>query len=203
MNPKLLSAFLVAVAIGLAGCESGKQAEKEMAPATESNADKPAVAEAVVMTAEATVTAINHDTRDVTLQDSDGNTTEIVVGEEVKNLPQVEVGDVVTVEYMEAVTIEVMGPDGAEPAAAGAAAMGTAEPGKKPAGAEVQELVVVAVIEAIDEENEQVTLKGPEGNSRTVKVRNPANLEKVAVGDKVMFTFTRALAISVTEKPAG
>lgn len=202
MKLKLLSVGLAALVIGLYGCESGTQAEKEMAPATESTAEKPAVGGAVVVTMEATVAAVNQETREVTLKDAEGNTQEIIVGEEVKNLPQVEVGDTVTVEYMEAVTIEVLGPEGVEPAAAAATAMGTAEPGQKPGGAEVQEMVVVAVIEAINKESEEVTLKGPEGNSKTVKVRNPANLEKVAVGDNVMITFTRALAINVTETPA-
>ena len=63
------------------------------------------------------------------------------------------------------------------------------------------ELSVVATIDAIDKDAETVTLKGPEGNTKTVKVRNPANLEKVAVGDQVMITLTRAVAVDVTEAP--
>ncbi len=200
MKLKILSVCLAALVIGIAGCDSGKQAEAEKAPTTGMQEQKPAVGEAVLLTMEATVAAINHDTREVTLENAEGKTVEITVSEDVKNLPQVEAGDTVTVEYMEAVSVEVMGAEGVEPGAAAATAMGTAEPGERPAGAEVQELVVVAVIEAIDRENEQVTLKGPEGNSKTVKVRDPANLEKVAVGDNVMITYTRALAINVTEK---
>jgi hypothetical protein len=61
---------------------------------------------------------------------------------------------------------------------------------------------VVATIEAINKEKETVTLKGPEGKMKTVKVRNPANLEKVAVGDRVMITLTQAVAIDVTGAPA-
>ena len=96
----------------------------------------------------------------------------------------------------------MLGPDEAELGAGAVTAAGTAEPGEKPAGAEITEMTVVAVIEAIDKENEQVTLKGPQGGTKTVKVRNPANLDKVAVGDKVRITYTRALAVNVTEQPA-
>lgn len=200
MKLMVLGALVAALVIGIAGCGSDEQAGMEKSSSAEMQEQKPAIGEAVMLTMEATVAAINHDTRDVTLKNADGETVEITVSEDVKNLPQVEVGDIVTVEYMEAVSVEVMGAEGMEPGAAAAAAMGTAEPGERPAGAEVQELVVIAVIEAIDKENEQVTLKGPEGNSKTVKVRDPANLEKVAVGDNVMITYTRALAINVTEK---
>jgi len=35
-----------------------------------------------------------------------------------------------------------------------------------------------------------------------VKVRNPDNLDKVAVGDKVVITYTQAVAVDMTEKPA-
>jgi hypothetical protein len=42
-----------------------------------------------------------------------------------------------------------------------------------------------------------MTLKGPEGKLAVVKVQDPANLEKVKVGDELMITYTEALAISV------
>jgi len=42
-----------------------------------------------------------------------------------------------------------------------------------------------------------VTIKGPEGNTETVKARNPKNLDAVKVGDLVEITYTRALAIAL------
>jgi len=44
-------------------------------------------------------------------------------------------------------------------------------------------------------------LKGPEGDSQTVKARNPANLKKVKVGDVVDIAYTEAVAIKVEEAP--
>ena len=60
----------------------------------------------------------------------------------------------------------------------------------------------MATIDAIDKAAETVTLKGPAGNSKTVKVNNPANLEKVAVGDRVIIGLTRSIGVEVTETPA-
>ena len=60
--------------------------------------EKPGILDAVVITVEATVEEIDHDSRKVTLKRPDGKTVTIEADERVKNLPQVEVGDRVTVE---------------------------------------------------------------------------------------------------------
>ncbi len=198
MNVKILSALTLVIVFGLSVCEAGQQEGS----AEQAAQVKPAVFTGTVATMEATVAAVDQNTREVTLQDAEGNSVTLTAGEEVKNLPQVEVGDQVNVEYLETVTVQVFSPDQVEMGAEVAAAAATAEPGQKPAGAAVAEVTIVAVIKAIDKEQEQVTLQGPEGDTKTVKVRNPANLEKVAVGDKVMITYTQAIAITVTEKSA-
>ena len=162
--------------------------------------ERPARVDAVVAVLEATVTAVDHETREVTLKGSDGETVTITAGEEVKNLGQVDVGDKVTVEYLEVVAMEVLPSKEVEMAAMTTIAKKTAPLGEKPAATAVEETRVITVVEAIDKENEMVTLKGPDGNSMTVKARNPANLEKIVVGDKVLITHTTSVAISVTEK---
>jgi len=160
---------------------------------------KPGVIEAVVMKLQAKVETIDHENRKVTLKGPEGKTVTIDVEERVKNLSQVEVGDMVTVEYVEAVSIQVFAEGEIEPGVTAAAAEVSAELGQKPAGVEIEEITVVATIEAIDKAQQLVTLKGAAGNSKTVKARNPENLEKVNVGDKVMITYTTVLGISVTE----
>jgi len=193
MKSKLLITALLALNIGLPAVHASEEGG--------AGAEKPAVGAASLITLSATVTAVNQETREVTLKDADGNELAITVGEEVNNLPQVAAGDQVKVAYFESVNIEVLGPEQAEPGATAMSALETAEPGQKPAGAMATELSIVATIDAINKDTETVTLKGPEGNTKTVKVRNPANLEKVAVGDQVMITLTRAVAVDVTEAP--
>jgi len=191
MNKQLLTAILLGGAVAMAGYTIwGQAAPKE----------KPHIKEESLVTMEATVTAINQKTREVTLQNEAGESVTFIAGDQVRNLAQVKVGDKLSVDYMEAVEIEVLGPKEAEVGAADAAAVGRAEPGEKPAGAAIRETTVVLVIEAIDKEMQTVTLKGPAGISKTVKVRNPDNLNKAAVGDKVRVTYTEGLAVSVTEK---
>jgi hypothetical protein len=157
----------------------------------------PVKGEAVVAAAEitATVTKINHKTREVTLKATDGQEYSFVAGDAVKNLAQVKKGDVVTAAYTEALVYEVKkgGKAGAETAVAG----GTAASGKKPAGAIGQQTTVTVKIAAIDAKVPSVTFKGPAGNTRTIKVLHPEKLQGVSVGDTVEITYTEALAIKV------
>ncbi len=149
---------------------------------------------------QATVTAIDLKTRMVTLKDSDGNETTIHVDKRARNLPQVKVGDVVKVAYLQAVAWKV-NKSGKAVATEAEAATVRAEPGEKPGGAAGQRITFTATIEAIDLDNGTVTLKGPEGDSHTIKARNPANLKKVKVGDLVDITYTEAVAIKVEPAP--
>jgi len=206
MKKQLIKIILLAGIIAIAGCDAGKkEAQPEKAPKAEEAAvaapqEKPSLSESVTMTAEATVTAVNHETRQVTIKDAAGESFTFIASDEVRNLAQVDVGDMLVVEYMEAIDIQVLEPGQAELGVAEAAAAARAEPGQKPGGAAISETILIVEIEAINKENETVTLKNAEGNSKTVKVRNPANLDKVAIGDKVMITYTESLAIVVTEK---
>ncbi len=165
--------------------------------AGETKSGQPTVTRARVVTLTATVEAIDVAKRLVTLKGPRGNVVTVTVDERVKNLPQVQVGDQVTVKYYEALALRVLAPGEAasSPSATGAAA--TAAPGQKPAGVGAREVTVTVTIEAIDSKASTVTFKGPEGNSRTVKAQDPKNLEKIKVGDKVEITYTEALGISV------
>jgi len=160
---------------------------------------QPKVLKENMKTVTATVESIDLATRAVTLKGPDGKVMGLKVGEEVKNLPQVKVGDKVTVTYYESIAAQIIKP-GTGPASAAQQAVATAKPGEKPAGAMVQQVTVIATVEAIDKTTQHVTLKGPEGNTVEVKVKNPKNLEGVKVGDEVAITYTEAMAISV-EKP--
>jgi len=160
---------------------------------------QPKVLKENMKTVTATVESIDLATRAVTLKGPDGKVMGLKVSEEVKNLPQVKVGDKVTVTYYESIAAQIIKP-GTGPASAAQQAVATAKPGEKPAGAMVQQVTVVAAVEAIDKTTQHVTLKGPEGKTVEVKVKNPKNLEGVKVGDEVAITYTEAMAISV-EKP--
>jgi len=171
--------------------------------AAEQNAQKnkmPAIEESSVATVKATVQAVDLKKRTVTLKGPEGKVVTIKVDNSVKNLPQVKVGDEVVAKYYQAVAIQVKKPGQAQAGASAQEAVATAKPGEKPAGVAINTVTVTTVIEKIDAKDHTVTLKGPEGNTETVKVKNPKHLENVKVGDEVVITYTQALAIAV-EKP--
>jgi hypothetical protein len=148
----------------------------------------------------ATVAKVDQQTREVTLKAEDGREFSFVAAEDVRNLPQVEVGDIVRVAYAEAFVYDVS--KGGVAADHGTVvAGGAAETGQKPAGAVASETRVTVLITAIDPTVPTVTFQGPGGNSRTIKVRHPEKLQGVSVGDTVNITYTEALAIKVEEAP--
>ena len=152
--------------------------------------------------AQATVTAIDLKTRMVTLKGPEGNENTIHVDKRARNLPQVKVGDVVKVAYVQQVAWQVRKSGDPAPSPAGTEATAVrAEPGEKPGGAVGQRTTFTATIEAIDLAKGTVTLKGPQGNSQTIKARDPANLKKVKVGDLVDITYTELVAIKVEAAP--
>jgi Cu/Ag efflux protein CusF len=150
-----------------------------------------------VKMATAEVIAIDLPSRTVTLKGPDGNELTVHADDKVKNLPQVHAGDKVDVSYYESLVWQVKKAADGTPGASVQSGAETAKPGSKPAGAAARQVMMTVTIEAIDLAKGTVTLKGPQGNSRTIKARDPKNLEKVKVGDLVDVTYTEALAVRV------
>ena len=100
----------------------------------------------------------------------------------------------VNVAFYESLVYEVKKPGEAQPGVSTLDTAATAKPGEKPAAMAGEAVTVTSTIEAIDHDTPAVTLKGPEGNLVTVKVRDRAKLARVEVGDLVEITYTRAMA---------
>lgn len=199
---KWISGIVGAVGVlGLAACTTRGASPPDTMPAA---AVTPVVAGTVGESAiqvTATVQAIDLKTRMVTLKGPEGDEFTVHADERVKNLPQVKKGDLVQATYYESLAYEVKKPGQAAPGVAVAEDVATAKPGEKPAGMGARAIVVTSTIQALDKKKGTVTLKAPDGTLTTVKVKNPANLEKVAVGDLVEITYTEALAIAVEPAP--
>jgi hypothetical protein len=185
-------------ALTLAGCTT-TQSPPEVAAAAPA-VPTPVVSGTVAQNAvevTATVEAIDQTTRMVTLKGPDGKLTTIKVGEQVRNLPQVKKGDRVVVTFYESLAFEVNRAGTGAPGVAVAEDVTRAQPGQRPGGTAAQAVTLTTTIQAIDKTANTVTLKDPNGELTTIKVRNPSNLEKVKVGDLVDITYTEALAIAV------
>ena len=105
----------------------------------------------------------------------------------------------VNASYLESVAVFVQ-KAGSPPSAEQAQAVSLAPKGEMPAGVVAQTTQITANVEAIDYKNRTVTLKGPEGGVRTIKVgNNVKKLDEVKVGDQVVLRITEALALDVTK----
>jgi hypothetical protein len=184
----MLAVMLLAVLPIAAGAQTVKRSMK---------GGKPYLVATDKVTAQATVLKVNHTTRQVTLRTESGDTTRVTAGPEVKNFAQIRVKDVVKVSYTEKLTIELQ-PAGT-PESTTELQTSHAKPGEKPGASASQKTTYKATIEAIDKTAGTVTLKGYDGKETTVTPLHKENLDKVAVGDLVVFTYTESIAASVEE----
>ena len=155
------------------------------------------VIDAAEMTAK--VDAVDQAKRLLTVTGPRGNTVTFKVGPEVKNFDQVRPGDQLTLRYLDSVALFVRKP-GDPPSAAEAGVVEVAAKGQKPAGVMVDTVEVTGTVEAIDYGKRTVTLKGPEGKSRTIKV-DPSvkRFSEIKKGDEIVARHTEGLAIYVNK----
>ena len=75
--------------------------------------------------------------------------------------------------------------------------------GAKPGGMVVRAVQVSGVIDAIDFTNRYVAVRGPKGNTQSLKAGPDVALDQLSVGDRIAITYTEALAIDmVAQAPA-
>ena len=203
----LVSALVPGIAFGASPAtapvlaQATAPAAKPKAPeAAGPEAGKPKVQETAVVTLRGTVEAIDKEKQTVTLKGPNRSLT--IQVRDPKKLDAIKVGDPVVGKYYEALAIEVKKAGTATPGVTTQQATQTSKAGETPAGAVGQQVTLTATIVAIDKAKHTVTIKGPEGNTETVKARDPKNLEGVKEGDLVELTYTRALAIALDKSTA-
>ncbi|KWR90591.1 hypothetical protein [Cupriavidus sp. IDO] len=194
MNP---SKLIVAAALAAAACPAMAQPETRVDMASGVGA----VMATGTVKATATVVAIDAATRTVSLKNKQGKVTDLQVGEEVRNFEQLRVGDLVTVEYKEALSVSLNRQSGLR-SSTERQIEDRAAPGAKPGGMVGREVTVTADVVAVNARTGMVTLKGPRGRMVDVHVEDPKQLKAVRRGDQVQAVYTEALAVSVTPRNA-
>ena len=156
-----------------------------------------------VVTASATVTVIDMTTRQVTLRRANGSTFTVVAGEEVRNLAQLRVGDIVTIDFYDTLALELKkGGTGAPASRSDILSGSRAELGQRPGGITTHETVIVADVIAVSPAGQTISLRGPGGRVVVLPVKDPEQFNRVAVGDQVQATYIEAAAVSITPAPA-
>jgi len=187
-TPVAIARSIVFVALAFAPAVPSEAAEQTKTIGT--------LARTVTITAE--VQSIDLPTRTVVLKQQDGAPVTIKVDQRARNLPQVRVGDLVSVDYFERLGVRLH-KAGATAGSGATVVQNVARTplGEKPGGGVATQVTVVAPVVAVDAPKSLVTLRGVEGNLVEHKVRDARLLDGVEVGDNVELTYTEAVAIAV------
>jgi Cu/Ag efflux protein CusF len=151
----------------------------------------------------ATVTAINPATRSISLQRPDGRIVDVHAGPEVKNLDKIKVGDKVSVDYTEALSLELKkGAAGPAKRIESPPVVSRSQGADKPSATAGSKVTVLADVVAVNQTDHFVTLRGPEGHLVDLRVPDPEQLKRIKQGDQVQAVYTEALAVKVSPAAA-
>lgn len=168
-------------------------AEEEAAAAPEAGV------RAMAMEVEATVTAIDLETRQVTLQGPDGNAMTLTATEQVIKLEDVSVGDVLRATYLAALEGELREPteeEKAEPYVMIKDA-GVGEVEGEPVVGAGRIIHAVCTIEGMNRLLGTVTVLDPNGKVHIIADVEPEKMSGVTLGQTIVLTFREALALSL------
>lgn len=153
-----------------------------------------------LITSRATVESVNTQSRQVLLRGEDGRMLSIVAGPEVRNLEQLDVGDVVRLDYYESVSVSMADPSDTSPPE-GAVVAGRAPEGARPGAAAGASVRMIVELISYNPQTAIATFRTPDGSVTTAQV-NPALRDFAAglqSGDRVDLTMTQAVAVSIEE----
>ena len=160
-------------------------------------AQKPVKHEKETVTVKATIDAIDHDTRMVTLKDKDGKITQIYAGPEVRRFDELKVGDVVTFVINESVVYRIRKPGESVPPDKKDDPAIVRDAAAKPGGTKTTQETKTVTVMAIDPKTSAVTIQTEDGRTSTHKVDDKGIVKNLKVGDRVVITYTTAVAISI------
>lgn len=154
------------------------------------------------VTAHGKIVEVNKAEKLVTIEGTGGRKLYLKV-ENPYNLEAAKVGEPVVAHFYEVVTIRKKKPGETVPSASLKEGIATAQPGQVPGAVAGQRASVLVTVDAIDEANGTVSVKGPDGTVEKVKARDPRNLKHLKVGDELVVTLARAVAISLDKESPG
>lgn len=199
---KLILSAVLAVSLPAAAFAAGLQ--EEMPPDTTHLYPTPEqIDQGMLIEATATVEAVDMENRLVTIKGPEGRLATIRAGEEVKNLPQVQVGDKVNIKYYEGTALNIHKPGEAQPELGTTVTEGatrTAPLGAKPAGKAERVVTTTVEIVWVDPYKKTISFRAPDKGYRTVSVKDSHlehYLKELKEGDVVEVVSTESMAIAV------
>jgi hypothetical protein len=157
-----------------------------------------------LVTATAKVAKVNLDKHEVTLKADTGESFTVDVPADVSRLKNVKEGDSVKASFYESVAVS-LGKPGSAPMGESSRSFEQRAPGNLPGGTSGQQVTTTAKVTKVDPQKDEVTIKSPDGNENTIRVKDDQNrqaLRDLKVGDQVQATYTTAMAVSILPKSA-
>jgi len=160
------------------------------------------IPESASMTLQANITAINPNTREVTLQGASGRKVTVTAGPIVR-LEMLKVGDTVNAKYYRSVAFDISAPKGGNgtPKSAGEMTQAIEQRAEGPGGVAARVTQVQGLVVGIDQAANSIDVVNPSGGGViTIEVTNPeriAMLSQVKIGDTITATISEALAVSI------
>lgn len=146
-----------------------------------------------------TITAINAETREITLMGTDGGLMTLTAGEEVERFNEFAVDDVIKFDYYTYIKAEFRDPT---PEEIEEPVQMMAEGGKAPEGIDPAAVVgavvkAVVTIEALNRPNMLATVKGPNGNYVSIPMEDEKLITELRIGEVLILTYAEAMAVSL------
>lgn len=193
---KLVALALAPAAIlALTGCVTTHNSPTSSNPNASTEAGVPGgtIVDTYIETAK--VTAVDKETRMVTLLPENGDQTTFYCGPEVRNFDQIHVDDTVTVMLTDQLTVAMA--DANTPLDGTATTVLLAPKGGMPGGILAQTTQFSVTLVGIDTLRHWATFRFPDGTLRTYVVRPDVSLADRKLGEQVVVRATKAYAIWV------
>lgn len=194
--------FLVLMVLALSACGGTKQDENTVTETPEVKEEAPVIKEDwSLITVTGTVTAINKETRNITLMGEKGNLVTVKADESVERFDEIAEGDEISFDYLVYVMAEFRDPTPEEIAKPLEIMVDAAKAPKDlaPAGATSTIMKGVVTIEALNRPFMLGTVRGPRGNYMTLPMKDAAFMETLHIGQVLVLTYAEATAISLTK----
>ena len=194
----IVVALIVVMAVPGVALAAGPASAPMLAQAKASPAAPPVAEESRVLMARGIVDAVDKEKQTITIK---ARRRSLVVNvRDPRLLDAVKVGTPVVAKFYQSLVLDLKKPGDASAGVSAQPSAATSKPGDPPAATLGRQVTVTTPIVAVNDQNQTVTVKGPEGYPETARVRDPALLGKFKVGDVVQITYTQRLAVSL-EKP--
>ena len=175
-------AFLLALA-----APAGAQQLKDGAMAMEQS-------EAVV-----TILVVDVPNKQVVVRGPRGNVETLDVPQESQNLDKVKQGDRFKLRYIEAIAVSIS--KGGAPEQSESKDVKVSPKGGTPGGMITRTQKRAVMIDAVDYKTRYIAVRGPNGQTQSLKVADDVPIEQLNAGDRVSIVYTQAVVAEMVEQP--